>query len=156
MEGRETPCVQSPLIGHQGNNHEFDGGILSWKGCLRKEIIEEAKRQLWLAGPLAVVNMLQHCLEVISVMVVDHIGELPLSGTFMTTSFASFTGFNLLVSGLIRNIICKLNSNLTTLHFWKILSKFVLVSGQFLYFPTLHVFKSRKYYLYLFVHLSKC
>lgn len=100
MEGGETTCLQSPLIGHQGDSHEFDGGT-SGQGCCRREITEEAKKQLWLAGPLVAVSMLQYCLQVISIMFVGHLGELPLSGASMATSFASVTGFSLLVSGLI-------------------------------------------------------
>ncbi|RVW17018.1 Protein detoxification 16 [Vitis vinifera] len=96
MEGGETTCLQSPLIGHQGDSHEFDGGT-SGQGCCRREIIEEAKKQLWLAGPLVAVSMLQYCLQVISIMFVGHLGELPLSGASMATSFASVTGFSLLL-----------------------------------------------------------
>ncbi|KAL2925345.1 Protein DETOXIFICATION 17 [Bienertia sinuspersici] len=37
-------------------------------------------------------------LQLISIMFVGHLGELPLSGASMATSFASVTGFSLLVS----------------------------------------------------------
>ncbi|XP_019176932.1 PREDICTED: protein DETOXIFICATION 16-like [Ipomoea nil] len=68
------------------------------KGCLdRKEIVEEVKKQVWLAGPLIGVTFLQFCLQLISVMFVGHLGELPLSGASMATSFASVTGFSLLM-----------------------------------------------------------
>lgn len=44
MEVRETSGLQSPLI---GNDHENNiGEILSGPGCCRKEIIDEAKKQL--------------------------------------------------------------------------------------------------------------
>lgn len=67
--------------------------------CYGGEMIEEAKRQLGLALPLIAVNILQYCLQVISVMFVGHLGdgELPLSGASMATSFASVTGFSVLV-----------------------------------------------------------
>ncbi|KAK6921672.1 Multi antimicrobial extrusion protein [Dillenia turbinata] len=63
----------------------------------RLEILEEAKKQIWLAGPLIAVSMLQYCLQVISIMFVGHLGELPLSGASMATSFASVTGFSVLL-----------------------------------------------------------
>lgn len=68
----------------------------------KKEIIlEELRKQLWLAGPLISVSLLQFCLQLISVMFVGHLGELALSGASMATSFASVTGFSLLVSSLL-------------------------------------------------------
>ena len=65
---------------------------VSWE-----EVVEEVKKQVWLAGPLFTVGVLQYSLLVISVMFVGHLGELPLSGASLATSFASVTGFNLLV-----------------------------------------------------------
>ena len=64
----------------------------------KNEIFEEMKRLLVLAGPLMTVNFLLYCLQVISIMFVGHLGELPLSGASMATSFASVTGLSLMVS----------------------------------------------------------
>ncbi|KAL6984996.1 Protein DETOXIFICATION 16 [Sarracenia purpurea var. burkii] len=63
----------------------------------RKEILGEVKKQLRLAGPIVSVNLLVYCLQVISVMFVGHLGELPLSGAAMATAFASVTGFSFLM-----------------------------------------------------------
>jgi len=60
-------------------------------------VIAELKRQLWLAVPLSSVGILQYILQTISIMFVGHLGTLPLSGASMATSFASVTGFTLLV-----------------------------------------------------------
>ncbi|KAI3844286.1 hypothetical protein MKW92_023033 [Papaver armeniacum] len=60
-------------------------------------IIEEVKKQLWLSGPLITVNLLQFCIQLISVMFVGHLGELSLSGASIATSFAAVTGFTLLM-----------------------------------------------------------
>ncbi|XP_073154543.1 protein DETOXIFICATION 16-like [Henckelia pumila] len=57
----------------------------------------EVKKQLWLAGPLVLVSLLQFCLQLISLMFVGHLGELALSGASMATSFSSVTGFTLLM-----------------------------------------------------------
>lgn len=64
---------------------------------MRSEVVEEVKKQLWLAGPLISVTLLNYSLVVISVMFVGHLGELALSGASMATSFASVTGFSLLL-----------------------------------------------------------
>ena len=87
----ERPCLKRPLI---------EGG-----GVERTQVIvEEVKKQLWLAGPLICVNLLQFCLQLISVMFVGHLGELSLSGASMATSFASVTGFSILVSWVSLNL----------------------------------------------------
>ncbi|CAN1228925.1 Protein DETOXIFICATION 16 [Linum grandiflorum] len=62
----------------------------------RKEILEEVKKQLWLAGPLVSVNVLTYMLQVVSVMFVGHLGELQLAGASLATSFASVTSITLL------------------------------------------------------------
>ncbi|KAJ0104728.1 hypothetical protein Patl1_19720 [Pistacia atlantica] len=98
--GREDqkPSLNSPLIEiseetYQGFSRDRNNGT-----CTEKKVIsEEVKKQLWLAGPLISVSLLQYCLQMISVMFVGHLGELPLSGASMATSFASVTGFSLLM-----------------------------------------------------------
>ncbi|KAK6795724.1 hypothetical protein RDI58_009179 [Solanum bulbocastanum] len=52
-----------------------------------------------LAGPLVSVNLLQLSLQLISIMFVGHLGELPLSGASMANSFTSVTGISLLSFG---------------------------------------------------------
>ncbi|XP_073133804.1 protein DETOXIFICATION 16-like isoform X1 [Henckelia pumila] len=61
------------------------------------EFVEEGKKQLGLAAPLIAASILQFCLQVISVMFVGHLGELPLSSASMATSFASVTGYSVLL-----------------------------------------------------------
>ncbi|GAU12837.1 hypothetical protein TSUD_73240 [Trifolium subterraneum] len=63
----------------------------------KKQVIAEVKGQLWLALPLTLVGVLQYILQSISIMFVGHLGTLPLSGASMTNSFASATGFTLLM-----------------------------------------------------------
>ena len=101
MDGECEKASLEPLLEHitvecrlkvdkeEQNNH---------KAIERTEIFEEARKQLWLAGPLVTVSLLNYCLQVISVMFVGHLGELALSAASMATSFASVTGFSLLVS----------------------------------------------------------
>ena len=97
MEREES--LDSPLI---SIDEERGYNNLSTKGLNilinKDEIFEEVKKQLYLAAPLMTVNLLLNCLQVISVMFVGHLGELALSGASMATSFASVTGFSLMVS----------------------------------------------------------
>lgn len=79
---------------NKGRREEEENGVLLWN---KEDVIEEVKKQLWLAGPLISVSVLQYCLQMISVMFVGHLGELSLSGASMATSFASVTGFSLLM-----------------------------------------------------------
>ncbi|KAB2619798.1 MATE efflux family protein 5-like [Pyrus ussuriensis x Pyrus communis] len=91
-----SSIVKTPLIpDHQG----FDGETIpSQRGIWRGgDVIEEAKLQLWLAGPLIAVSLLQYSLQVTSVMFVGHLGELALSSASMASSFASVTGFSVLL-----------------------------------------------------------
>ncbi|KAF8399057.1 hypothetical protein HHK36_014923 [Tetracentron sinense] len=92
MDREEQEVVQTLLVPISEEN----GLEVPNKGFRRLEIVEEVKKQLWLAGPLISVSFLQYCLQVISVMFVGHIGELALSSASMATSFASVTGFSLL------------------------------------------------------------
>jgi multidrug resistance protein, MATE family len=57
---------------------------------------KEAKRLLWLAGPLVAIIMLQSFVQMVSVMFVGHLGELHLAGASLAASVANVTGFSLL------------------------------------------------------------
>ncbi|KAF8364564.1 hypothetical protein HHK36_033464 [Tetracentron sinense] len=97
MEGGGKLALQSALIPNNERSSELGGEIYK-EGCWRAEILEEVKKQLWLAGPLIAVSLLQYCLQVISIMFVGHLGELALSSASMATSFASVIGFSVLVT----------------------------------------------------------
>ena len=61
-------------------------------------IWEEMKKLGILAGPMVAVGVSQYLLQVISLMMVGHLGEISLSGAALATSLTSVTGFSLLVS----------------------------------------------------------
>lgn len=84
--------LETPLCFNQHRNYEINGH------CSREEIIEEAKKQVWIAGPLIAVSLLQYSLQMISIMFVGHLGKLPLSAASLGNSFASVSGFSVLVS----------------------------------------------------------
>ncbi|KAL3512203.1 hypothetical protein ACH5RR_024920 [Cinchona calisaya] len=95
-ENEEQGSLHIPLI--ETSEKEGIGGLyIRENGFKKKEIVEEVKKQIWLAGPLICVSLLQFCLQLISVMFVGHLGELALSAASMATSFASVTGFSLLM-----------------------------------------------------------
>ncbi|BBG94509.1 MATE efflux family protein [Prunus dulcis] len=92
-----SASVKTPLIPNQERSHELEDATLSQQGFRRGDFVEEAKLQLWLAGPLIAVSLLQYSLQVTSVMYVGHLGELALSSASMASSFASVTGFSVLL-----------------------------------------------------------
>ncbi|KAJ6718840.1 MULTIDRUG RESISTANCE PROTEIN [Salix purpurea] len=95
--GAEKSSLESLLILNQERSHGVDGEV-SQRGCFcRDDFIGEAKKQLWLSGPLIAVSLLQYCLQIISIMFVGHLGELALSSASMACSFASVTGFSVLL-----------------------------------------------------------
>ncbi|XP_050273350.1 protein DETOXIFICATION 12-like isoform X6 [Quercus robur] len=57
----------------------------------------ELKRLGFLAGPMVVVTLSQYMLQVISLMMVGHLGELALSSTALAISLSGVTGFSLLL-----------------------------------------------------------
>ncbi|XP_077253739.1 protein DETOXIFICATION 14-like [Tasmannia lanceolata] len=57
----------------------------------------EVKKLGYLAGPMVAVTLSQYMLEVISLMMVGHLGELALSSAAIATSITGVTGFSLLL-----------------------------------------------------------
>lgn len=77
---------------------------------LRWEVIwEEVKEVGYLAGPMIAVTLSQYFLQVISMMMVGHLGELSLSSTAIALSLAGVTGFSFLVSTSIYDYFLNLS-----------------------------------------------
>jgi MATE family multidrug resistance protein len=57
----------------------------------------EVKRLVRLGGPIVLSCILQNLVNMVSVMVVGHLGELPLAGASLAASLANVTGYSLLV-----------------------------------------------------------
>jgi MATE family multidrug resistance protein len=125
METSNKSNLEIPLCSNsnQQRNHELEAHTFVQWCCIREDVVEEAKKQLWLAGPLIAVSLLQYSLQMISIMFVGHLGKLPLSGASLGNSFASVTGYSVLVSGL-----CSFFSNLLDLLSW-----YVIYAGSSLY-----------------------
>ncbi|XP_019104571.1 protein DETOXIFICATION 16 isoform X2 [Beta vulgaris subsp. vulgaris] len=83
--------LENPLLLSAPQKNANNGSLVR-----KNEIVMEAMKQIKLAGPLMAVNFLLFSLQVISVMFVGHLGELPLAAASVATSFASVTGLSLL------------------------------------------------------------
>ncbi|OIW06959.1 hypothetical protein TanjilG_18347 [Lupinus angustifolius] len=84
--GPEVPQFPNPHGNHDANVHS-----------LSKDITKEVKKQVWLGGPLVSVSLLQYSLQMISIMFVGHLRKLPLSGASLGSSFASVSGYSILL-----------------------------------------------------------
>ncbi|KAK8986360.1 hypothetical protein V6N11_009920 [Hibiscus sabdariffa] len=63
---------------------------VSWGGCM-----EELKKGSRIAAPMVAVTVLQYLVQVVSVIMVGHLGQLSLSSVAIATSLANVTGFSL-------------------------------------------------------------
>nr|KAJ0212231.1 hypothetical protein LSAT_V11C400163380 [Lactuca sativa] len=77
-----------PLIERDDN----DNRRLTWS-----VFEEEAKKFGYIAAPMVAVTLSQYLLQVISVMMVGHLGELALSSAAIAISISSVTGFSLIM-----------------------------------------------------------
>ncbi|KAL2247004.1 protein DETOXIFICATION 1-like [Sesamum indicum] len=64
------------------------------------DLVQELKRVSYIAAPMVTVSVLQYLLQVVSVIMVGHLGQLTLSSVAIATSLTNVTGFSLL-SGLV-------------------------------------------------------
>ncbi|KAH9605909.1 hypothetical protein KSS87_021972 [Heliosperma pusillum] len=60
-------------------------------------IVEEMKRVSWIAGPMVTVMLSQFLQQVVSQMMVGHLGELYLSSTALSMSISIVTGYSFLI-----------------------------------------------------------
>ncbi|EXC01163.1 MATE efflux family protein 9 [Morus notabilis] len=97
MEGGENLAPESAYGDNNKNIHVAGSEACQQVCCCGLDAIGEAKRQLGLAGPPIVVSILQNSIQLISVMFNGHLGELSLSSASLATSFASVTGFSVLL-----------------------------------------------------------
>ncbi|KAL4179317.1 hypothetical protein AMTRI_Chr13g119440 [Amborella trichopoda] len=84
------------LIGSCEDENTENLGLRDGPKWRKKELLKELKKQLSLGGPLVMANLLQRCMQNVSVMFVGHLGELPLAGASLATSFANAVGFSVL------------------------------------------------------------
>ena len=75
-----------------------------------RSFMTELKREGVIAAPMVAVAVLQYLLQVVSLVMVGHLGELSLSSVAIATALTNVTGFSLLVSNtcLICIIFCQI------------------------------------------------
>ncbi|GMJ13127.1 hypothetical protein like AT1G15170 [Hibiscus trionum] len=84
--------MEESLIPRSEKEEESERWLLTWAG-----FVEETKRVGYLAGPMVAVTISQYLLQVISTMMVGHLGELALSSCSIAISLAGVTGFSFLM-----------------------------------------------------------
>ncbi|KAK3142618.1 hypothetical protein QOZ80_4BG0349010 [Eleusine coracana subsp. coracana] len=65
-------------------------------GCWQGAAATETKRLLRLAGPMVTSCFLQNAVNIMSLMFIGHLGELPLAGASLAISITSATGLNVI------------------------------------------------------------
>ncbi|XP_078169347.1 protein DETOXIFICATION 12-like [Carex rostrata] len=93
--------MEQPLLPEREERRERERGegerwrerMKSWK----KEMKEEGTKLAHLAGPMVAVTLSQYMVQVVSNMMVGHLGSLALSSAAVATSLTSVTGFSLLL-----------------------------------------------------------
>ncbi|KAL6643271.1 hypothetical protein ACP70R_021452 [Stipagrostis hirtigluma subsp. patula] len=88
--GRGAAAAHEPLLPGKAAAADDDGD------GRRGLAAAEAKRLLRLAGPIVASCVLQNLVNMVSVMFVGHLGELPLAGASLAASLANVTGYSLL------------------------------------------------------------
>lgn len=93
--------VTAPLLLNKSSEEEENNNNNGGVGGLKLEgtFIQELKRVSFMAAPMVAVTVSQYLLQVVSLMMVGHLGILvSFSGVAIAMSFAEVTGFSVLVS----------------------------------------------------------
>jgi len=84
--------VTTPLL-RKSDDHGSDGRVE-----IENTFIQELKKVSFMAAPMVAVTVSQYLLQVVSLMMVGHLGILvSFSGVSIAMSFAEVTGFSVLV-----------------------------------------------------------
>lgn len=90
MENGKDCAMEEILLAKQKENN--------LSSTTRGVYLEEMKRVGFLAAPLVAVTFSQYMLQIITMMMVGHLGALALSSTAIAVSISAVTGFSVLVS----------------------------------------------------------
>jgi len=85
--------MEKGLLEKEREEKKGDSGISRWS-----LFGEEVKRVGYLAGPMVTVTLSQYFLQIISMMMVGHLGKLALSSTAIAISLCAVSGFSVIVS----------------------------------------------------------
>ncbi|KAE8716488.1 hypothetical protein F3Y22_tig00110114pilonHSYRG00119 [Hibiscus syriacus] len=84
--------MEESLIPKLEKDEKINRRSITWAA-----VVEETKRVGYLAGPMVAVTISQYLLQVVSKMMVGHLGELALSSSNIAISLAGVTGFSFLL-----------------------------------------------------------
>jgi len=109
MGSSEAPLLLPHTRGKSEEEEEaraHDHGAKRWWWCRATAASEgrwaeasaEAGRLAALAGPMIAVALLQLTMQLISTVMVGHLGEVPLAGAAIANSLTNVSGFSVLVS----------------------------------------------------------
>lgn len=85
--------AEAPLLPARGKDSSHDEKRRRWW----REAVEESGRLVALAAPMIAVGLLQLTMQLISTMMVGHLGEVALAGAAMANSLTAVSGFSILV-----------------------------------------------------------
>ncbi|XP_057968566.1 protein DETOXIFICATION 19-like [Malania oleifera] len=94
-----TASSAQPLIlveDGSGNGRESYSKDGSWKNYWKKVLVE-AKRQVLFSLPMILTNVSYYAILLVSVMFAGHLGNLQLAGATLANSWATVTGFALMI-----------------------------------------------------------
>ncbi|XP_010488420.1 PREDICTED: protein DETOXIFICATION 19-like [Camelina sativa] len=92
-----NPTTSSPLLNvHEGGGD--DKGRIRTSTWVQKLVdVEETKAQIIYSLPMILTNLFYYCIPMTSVMFASHLGQLELAGATLANSWATVTGFALLI-----------------------------------------------------------
>ncbi|KAG1368083.1 protein DETOXIFICATION 14 [Cocos nucifera] len=92
--------MEEGLLSKERREEEEEWERRGWVGAVTRwgsELKEEGRRMGYVAAPMVAVTLSQYLVQVISSMMVGHLGELALSSSAIATSLTGVTGFSLLL-----------------------------------------------------------
>ncbi|EOY13050.1 MATE efflux family protein ALF5 [Theobroma cacao] len=91
---RETRLDTLPLLSEASHGEEE----INEGSCWRKALdLEEAKNQIYFSLPMIITSVFYYSITLVSVMFAGHLGDLELAGATLANSWATVTGFALMV-----------------------------------------------------------
>ncbi|KAH0913152.1 hypothetical protein HID58_036473 [Brassica napus] len=69
----------------------------TWRDQREGSYTEELKRIIFFAAPMAAVVIAQFTLQIISMVMVGHLGNLALASASLASSFCNVTGFSFII-----------------------------------------------------------
>ncbi|KAJ7943068.1 Protein DETOXIFICATION [Quillaja saponaria] len=88
----ENKSMEESLLPREREEKRETDSTITWV-----VFIQEVKNLGYIAGPMVAVVLSQYALQVISMMMVGHLGELALSSTAIAISLSGVTGFSVLL-----------------------------------------------------------